>query len=166
MRLTIPKEEGIKYVLKFDPSQVADAVNNAQSAGSVEENEEMDEDGDADYEEDKMPFNVTIEVHRNGVSKTLCMEAEVSPSYEEDGDKYDMYISDVRVNKVADDSVGNYSGPSFDALDDALRDQFDQFANKNFRKFMPLVADYAKAKEAALYNGWLHDVKEIVAGKD
>ena len=44
-----------------------------------------------------------------------------------------------------------------------LREQIDQMVHKNFRKFVPLIADYARAKEAHLYQHWLQDFKEIVA---
>lgn len=170
VKLTIPRD-GFKYVLKFEPSEVAQAVNSSinpkedgkeaseeQDEDDEEEEEEDDdmEDMDGEYDGEKMPFNLTVEMHRDGSAKSLSVEAEVTPSYENEG--YDLYVMDVSIQK----EKVSYSGPSYDTLDDEIREQFDQLINKNFRKIVPFIADYARAKEAKLYADWLQDVKEIV----
>ncbi|PJF18285.1 hypothetical protein PSACC_01900 [Paramicrosporidium saccamoebae] len=161
VKMIIPRE-GYKYTLQFDPSEVAESVNAspmAEEALDEEAEAEVEEMDEEDYGEEKMPFNVSIEIARDGMDKTLELNAEVTPSVE--GDLYDLYIMDLAVNKK--DDTGAYAGPSYDSLDDEVREQFDQLITKNFRKFIPLVADYSRAKEAHLYNEWLQDVKAIVA---
>ena len=162
IKLVIPKENGVKYVLKFDPHQVADSVNATPEEFDGEDGAEMNAEAiaeeDGEFDEEKMPFNVTFEVHREGINKYASLEAEVSPSVE--GEGYDLYISEMYICRD-----GNIlSGPSYDTLDDDLRDQFDQLVNKNFRRFMPLVADYSKAKDAQHYGKWLEDLREIATG--
>jgi hypothetical protein len=159
--MIIPRE-GYKYTLQFDPSEVAESVNAnpmAEEALDEEAETEVEEMDEEDYGEEKMPFNVSIEIARDGMEKSLELNAEVTPSVE--GDLYDLYIMDLSINKK--DDAGAYAGPSYDSLDDEVREQFDQLITKNFRKFIPLVADYSRAKEAHLYNEWLQDVKAIVA---
>lgn len=169
--MVIAKEGNPTYVLRFDPAQVADAIN------AVPEEDAMDAEEDAaleneaaeaaDFEDEgQMPFTVTIECHRSGLEKYLAMEAEVNASFEEEG-TYDVYITDmVLESESAAPGKGatSYAGPTFDTLDDELREQFDQLVNKNFRKYMPLIADYARAKEAQLYAQWLVDLKTISQG--
>lgn len=169
VRLTVARE-GVTYVVKFECSAVADSLNSAKDleeqdrddaeaeAGAQEENDE-DDDLDESYEEEAMPFNVSVEVRRDAVKdKHLELELEVSPALE--GGKYDLYVMDLTLVGKAERA---YGGPSFDTLDDSIREQFDQFASKNFRKMMPLVADYARAREARLYGDWLHELKTVVA---
>lgn len=169
--MILPKEGGLKYVIRFDPAQVADAINATPEEDAVETEEtaalEEETAETAEFEDDgQMPFTVTIECHRSGLDKYLAMEAEVNGSFEEEG-AYDVYITDmVLESHSAGDGkeATTYAGPTFDTLDDELREQFDQLVNKNFRKFMPLVADYARAKEAHLYAQWLADLKAISQG--
>jgi hypothetical protein len=92
------------------------------------------------------------------MEKSLYLNAEVTPSLEDKG--FDMFVMDMSVNNGSDTS---YAGPTFDSLDDEVREQFDQLVSKNFRKFIPLISDYARAKEANLYSEWLQDVKSIVS---
>ena len=165
--MIIPKEGGIKYVIKFDPSQVADAINSTaneetmeQESDDVEAEAEMEEE---DFEDEgAMPFSISVEVHREGKNKFVAFDAEASPAFEAEtsGGEYDLYITDMYLSGP---SV-TYEGPSFETLDEELREQFDQLVSKNFRKFLPLVAEYARAKEANQYSQWLADLKEIASG--
>lgn len=171
--MTIPKENGLKYVLKFNASQVADSINAARLDTELEDNEQEDgrtemsaEDADemldeGEFDEEKMPFNISLEIHRDNQPKYATIEAEVSPSIERRGE-YDLFISDMYLQRKADQMIE--AGPSFDTLDDDLREQLDQLVNKSVRKMIPLVADYAKAKDAHQYGSWLHDLKEITGG--
>lgn len=167
--MTIPKEDGIKYILRFDPSQVADSINSAidskeednEDEGDLEmSTEEADELDEGEFDEDKMPFNITLEIHREGHLKYASIEAEVSPSLE-GRNQFDLFISDMFLQRASNGQVE--VGPSFDTLDDDLREQFDQLVSKNVRKFIPLVTDYSKAKDAQQYGSWLRDLKEIAA---
>lgn len=159
--MVMPRD-GFKYVIRFDPGEVAQAVNAQASEEAIAEDNEEDmeemneEEMDEEYDE-KLPFNVNVEVHRDGNQSVLEMSAEVSPA--EDGRTYDVFLMDVHV----DNPVKGYTGPSYDTLDEELREQFDSLLNKNFKKMMPLVADYSRAKEANLYKEWLEDVKGIVS---
>lgn len=169
--MVISKEDSLKYVIRFDPAQVADAINALPEENAMEAEEESALENEsaeaADFEDEgQMPFTVTIECHRPGVNKYLAMEAEVNASFEEEG-AYDVYITDMVLESdaaAAGKSTSAYAGPTFDTLDDELREQFDQLVNKNFRKYMPFIADYARAKEAQLYAQWLVDLKAISQG--
>lgn len=173
--MVIPKGGGLKYVVRFDPAQVADAINAMPEEDAMEAEEEEESSSAlesesaeaADFEDDgQMPFTVTIECHRSGLDKHLAMETEVNASFEEEG-AYDVYITDMVLESgsaAAGKEATTYAGPTFDTLDEELREQFDQLVNKNFRKYMPLVADYARAKEAHLYAQWLTDLKAISQG--
>lgn len=57
-----------------------------------------------------------------------------------------------------------FPGPRFIDLNEELQESFNDFVEKNFVKFVPLVVDYTRAKEKILYRGWLKDMKEIVTG--
>ena len=148
--MIIPKEGGIKYVIKFDPSQVADAINSTPDEETMEQ-ESDDVEAEAEMEEDfedegAMPFSISVEVHREGKDKFVTFDAEATPAFETEANEgeYDLYITDMYLSGP---SV-TYEGPSFETLDEELREQFDQLVSKNFRKFLPLVAEYARAKEA------------------
>lgn len=171
VQMTIPKD-GYKYVVSFNPSQIADSVNAADlsdqaiedESASAEEDLQEEEDSLAEEEygeDDSTPFQLTIQVQRDNVpNKKLVITAEATAEFE--GKGYDLYVMDATIEKDAAHGL-DYSGPSYDSLDEELREQIDQMVHKNFRKFVPLIADYARAKEAHLYQHWLQDFKEIVA---
>lgn len=166
IKLVVPKE-GHKFIVSFDPAEVADSVNSSSSITAEEEDfeEEGEREGEGeeamenfeDEEDDVQPYTINIEIQRSGLEKTLNLQAEVTPSM--DGEGYEMYLTDLVLNKTGQ----TYAGPSFDTLDDSVREKFEEFANKNFKKLLPFIADYARAKEANLYQEWLQDVKSVVA---
>lgn len=171
--MTIPKD-GYTFILKFDPSAVANSVNAANPVAEEEADDDMvdDEMNEVEEQEDDFgdedgmgSFDVTIEVHRDGAPGTLVIAAEANPAFEEKG--YDLYVMDASIKK--DDvaaAAAAYPGPAFDSLDEEIREGIDKLVAKNFTKFMPLVADYARVKEAHLYQQWLGELKQIVAANN
>lgn len=171
MSLVIPKD-GYKYVLKFDPSTVANSVNAsspavAEDEAMEEEEEEEDEgamgelegeDEDFDREEEMSSFDVSIEVHREGAPGVLVISAEASPAFEQEG--YDVFVMDASLKK----GDAAYPGPAYDSLDEEIREGIDKLVAKNFTKFIPFVADYARVREAQMYQQWLEEVKQVAAG--
>lgn len=168
--LIIPKD-GYKYVLKFDPSTVANSVNAASPAvaedeamdGEEEEDEEATgelegEEEDFDREEEMSSFDVSIEVHRDGAPGVLVISAEASPAFEQEG--YDVFVMDASLKK----GDAAYPGPAYDSLDEEIREGIDKLVAKNFTKFIPFVADYARVREAQMYQQWLEEVKQVAAG--
>ncbi len=176
VRLVIPRGEGVKYVVSFDSDSVANAINAAgpqseegfdeedEEAGGRRINEsELDEDYDEDAEEDygeQMPLMMTIEVHRESQpDKHVVFEAEATPSSKPN--QYDLFVTYMGV--VNESVQTDYSGPGYESLDEKLREQLDQFVAKNFAKYVPLIAEYSRAKEGQLYSQWLRDVKQVLA---
>lgn len=175
-----------KYTINFDVAEVANAVNNNEEveAARQEEFEEEEEDEESmaerdeyeeDFEEDNEgiePFGLYAEIARVDAAADaakLQMELEVMPSEDEKSAGYEVYVHDFSLSRSPADSaketVPEYKGPSFVSLDDGIREGVEQFASKNFRKFVPLIADYSRAKEANLYAGWLEEVSAFVDGK-
>ncbi len=183
--------QGSRYVIAFDCAAVTNAVNTASELADneddeeesfeddetvneeeeEEEEEEEDDDVEDSYEEEEgeeaLPFNVTVEIHRDGPASKKFLELAVEATMEPTGE-FDLLLVDMVLRQpaaaAAKGSDGTpYSGPSFDTLDEGIRAEFDGFVRKHFARFIPLVAEYAQAREAKLYSEWLKDVKSVLA---
>lgn len=156
----IPKN-GYKFVVKFNPNEVAESeisngIGEEEEAMEEEESVEQDEIDDEYDEDGKLPFNVQVQIHRDGVSKSVSLDLDVTPSYE--GKGYDVFITNLSLEKEG----SNYLGPSYDSCDEELREVIDELASKNFRKYMPFISEYSRAVEAVNVEEWLKDMKEVV----
>lgn len=164
--------------MTFDVTDVANAINNQEASGSaqdeeiddemeLEEEDEFENDFDAAEDEERMPFMLNIKatpLAAESQSKgSLTFDVEVLSSLEA-SDKYELFISDMSLQSgQSAPSEMEYRGPMFETLDDGIREAADAFVSKNFRKFVPLIADYAQCEEANLYSKWLEDLSSIVS---
>lgn len=128
-----------------------------------EEEEDVDFEGD---EEDgshsqSSPINIEIQVQRHQIpEKKLIFDVECSLDGDNQCDQ--IYITNLSIESDKEGvPAETYQGPSFESLDEALREKLETYVNRNFADLLPFIAEYSRVKEANLYGQWLKDVKEI-----
>lgn len=168
------ERNGMQVVVRFDAELVAECVNSGvfededaiEDAQEEEEEEENSLESESYYDEDDeygaQPYNYTVELHRTDVLPDgfVEMEVECNPATQ------DLYINSVylRSNDKAK-SATSYAGPSFESLDESLREKFDKWAVKNLAHLTPFIAEFSQAKEAEGYAHWLNTLKRMSAPK-
>lgn len=173
--VTLETQRGdMKVVVRFDAEMVAESVNAGIEGEDVdevkdeeeEEEEFEDEEEDDDfYDEDEMgaqPYNFTVELHRPDVlaESFVEMELEAVPQEGPSGDS--LYVSSISVrSRDETKSRTAYAGPTFDSLDERLRDQFEGWAQRNLRHLLPVIGELSQAKEAQEYGQWLETMKML-----
>jgi len=162
---------GLDLKICFDAGLIAQSfdineqtkLNEEQDQDEAKEEEEVDE-FDADEDLEPQPYNFTLEVTRqSGPEKTLKFEVEVLSGIDDTAE--DIYITAVHVLPKDSKVESPYLGPDYYSLDETLREGFDAFVKKNFKKLVPFIAAYSRAKESKEYAGWLNDVKQIVSSQ-
>jgi len=127
--------------------------------GFVGENEDQ-------FDHDVTPFTFNIKLANESaiLSKFLNFEVEVLPTESPGKDEISLtnLTLESKEESISQPGTDLYLGPDYHSLDDSLRDQFDNFIGKNFKKFIPFIREYSEAKEAEEYGNWLNQVKKII----
>ncbi len=133
----------------------------------AEQDNPDDFEAPAEGEEEAEPrdthvYFTTVAVQRPGKSHQLVFECFIG---EATGvDLRNVHYAPLTADLDTLGHKGDYTGPEFDELDDAVKSSLEAYLNDlgvDF-EFAASAFQYAEWKEASEYAGWLADVKEFV----
>ena len=107
-------------------------------------------------------YFTTVAVQRPGKSHQLVFECFIGQAT--GVDLRNVHYAPLTADVDTLGHKGDYTGPEFDELDDAVKSSLEAYLNDlgvDF-EFAASAFQYAEWKEASEYAGWLNDVKEFV----
>lgn len=162
---------------EMEQEEMEEEDRSVQSKGknNKRNEEEFEDDGFAEenedqFEDDVTPFTFNIKLANEDAlpGKFLNFEVEVLPTELPGKDEISLNNLTLESREVISSSPNGqsntdpYLGPDYHSLDDNLREQFDGFISKNFKKLVPFIREYSEAKEAKEYGSWLDQIKKII----